>query len=394
MAWATATTERRRGRERVRVAILALTCLAQRRALNSWEAAHKADMRRRAALRIVDPRLRRMGAGFTRWFERAVQLGPIRRCLSRWRAQGHLRAWATWASTTEERHATLATLARALGHFRNRELSRGWATWAAAAVERQAAFALLAPAVGGQFCLARAFRSWRDAAGRLQVAAARLHRWVHHRLCADGGRGQRPRRRVARHSRFCAQRSVIRAAGSADGRRTGCSTGGARAAALDRHAPHGGPRYRTWRLLLGPSYTMRLAAAARYTAPSRAAFWSGRVGGRAIGRLPSPRARGHLPDRLVRRHPGMAAVAAARAATGRAVGGRSSLTEGDTGASSVDNGHRMVLTAPPPPPLASEDSNAPPHSRILASLVSSLAHDFAARSSVGRPTAHHTIHYI
>ena len=76
MAWATATTERRRGRERVRVAILALTCLAQRRALNSWEAAHKADMRRRAALRIVDPRLRRMGAGFTRWFERAVQLGP------------------------------------------------------------------------------------------------------------------------------------------------------------------------------------------------------------------------------------------------------------------------------------------------------------------------------
>ena len=90
-----------------------------------------------------------------------MQLGPIRRCLSRWRAQGHLRAWATWASTTEERHATLATLARALGHFRNRELSRGWATWAAAAVERQAAFALLAPAVGVQFCLARAFRSSR-----------------------------------------------------------------------------------------------------------------------------------------------------------------------------------------------------------------------------------------
>ena len=399
MAWATATTERRRGRERVRVAILALTCLAQRRALNSWEAAHKADMRRRAALRIVDPRLRRMGAGFTRWFERAVQLGPIRRCLSRWRAQGHLRAWATWASTTEERHATLATLARALGHFRNRELSRGWATWAAAAVERQAAFALLAPAVGGQFCLARAFRSWRDAAGRLQVAAARLHRWVHHRL-ACGWRTWAASAAARREALalLCAAVGHLRSRQRGRAWRTWVVLQAARER-LRLIATHltVARAYRTWRLLLGPSYTMRLAAGrALHRAVARGFLeWLEWVAGAYRTLALASRSAGISPT-APRPPPSGDGGGRGRESGDGARGRRSKLSNGRRHGRVLrsDNGHRMVLTAPPPPPLASEDSNAPPHSRILASLVSSLAHDFAARSSVGRPTAHHTIHYI
>jgi hypothetical protein len=283
MAWATATTERRRGRERVRVAILALTCLAQRRALNSWEAAHKADMRRRAALRIVDPRLRRMGAGFTRWFERAVQLGPIRRCLSRWRAQGHLRAWATWASTTEERHATLATLARALGHFRNRELSRGWATWAAAAVERQAAFAL-ARCGGATAGGSRATSPVGASPTRVRMADVGSVR-------GGASRGTRASVRSGRSSAQPAARTGVA--------NVGRSTGGARAAALDRHAPHGGPRLPD--VAPPPRALVHDAAGRRPRAtPRRRARLSGvaGVGGRRLSdACPRLALRGHLPDR-------------------------------------------------------------------------------------------------
>ena len=155
--------------------------------------------------------------------------------------------------------------------------------------------------------------------------------------------------------------------------------------------------YRTWRLLLGPSYTMRLAAGrALHRAVARGFLeWLEWVAGAYRTLALASRSAGISPT-APRPPPSGDGGGRGRESGDGARGRRSKLSNGRRHGRVLrsDNGHRMVLTAPPPPPLASEDSNAPPHSRILASLVSSLAHDFAARSSVGRPTAHHTIHYI